>query len=79
MSDENPRNRCIHCILTENGPTTSGKIGPITPKVLKKMFSGDGLDVCQTQPTPAVNTNNGISGGDSNNCAVEKVKDEIVE
>jgi len=79
MSDENPRNRCIHCILTENGPTTSGKIGPITPKVLKKMFSGDGLDVCQTQPTPSVNTNNGISGGDSNNCAVEKVKDEIVE
>jgi len=41
MSDDNPKNRCIHCILTEDGPKHGGKIGHITPNVLQNMFKGD--------------------------------------
>jgi len=41
MSDEDPKNRCIHCVLTENGPGPGGKIGHITTNVLKNMFNGD--------------------------------------
>lgn len=41
MSDDNPKNRCIHCILTENGPGPGGKIGHITTNVLKNMFNAD--------------------------------------
>merc|ERR1740116_436144 len=40
MSDDNPKNRCIHCILTEDGPGHGGKIGHITPNVLENMFKG---------------------------------------
>jgi len=40
MSDDNPKNRCIHCILTEKGPEP-GDIGHITTNVLKNMFNGD--------------------------------------
>lgn len=50
MSDDNPKNRCIHCILTEDGPGTG--IGTITPRVLKKMFTGNGLGERQMQPIP---------------------------
>jgi len=41
MSDVNPKNRCIHCILTEDGHAHGGKIGHITPNVLQNMFKED--------------------------------------
>lgn len=51
MSDDNPRNRCIHCLLTDAVPGEGGNIGSITPKVLKKMFSENGLGVAETSTT----------------------------
>jgi len=45
MADDNPRNRCIHCILTEDAPGAGSKIGPITPIALNKMFTKKGLGV----------------------------------
>lgn len=39
LSDDDPRKRCFHCILTDN-PGTNGKMGFITPELLAMLFSG---------------------------------------
>jgi len=48
IADDNPRNRCIHCILTEEAPGSGSKIGPMTPTALKKMFTKNGSDMSET-------------------------------
>jgi len=60
MADDNPRNRCIHCILTEDGPGTESKT--IIPKVLKKMFTKNELDVFKTK-TPLGQRQDSNDGG----------------
>jgi len=42
MTDENPRKRCFHCILTDN-PGTNGAIGFVTPELLAMLFNDSEL------------------------------------
>ena len=41
MSDNDPRKRCFHCVLTDTPATSSGKIGVVTPELLAMLFTED--------------------------------------
>ena len=41
MSDDDPRKRCFHCVLTDTPSTSTGKIGTITPELLAMLFTVD--------------------------------------
>ena len=41
MSDDDPRKRCFHCVLTDTPSTSSGKIGVVTPELLAMLFTED--------------------------------------
>ena len=38
MFDDNPKKRCLHCILTDV-PGTNGAVGSVTPELLSILFS----------------------------------------
>ena len=40
MTDEDPRKRCFHCMLTDD-PGTNGSVGFITPELLALLFSAE--------------------------------------
>jgi len=50
MADDNPKNRCMHCLLSGSAGGSDGKIAPITPYILRKMFSDDSLDLAEELP-----------------------------
>ena len=44
MSDNDPRKRCFHCVLTDTPATANGKIGSVTPELLAMLFTEDNDD-----------------------------------
>jgi PAS domain S-box-containing protein len=41
MSDDDPRKRCFHCVLSDTPSTSTGKIGSVTPELLAMLFTVD--------------------------------------
>ena len=50
MSDDDPRKRCFHCVLTDTPSTVDGQIGSVTPELLAMLFTQkEGEVVCEVK------------------------------
>lgn len=70
MTDDDPRKRCFHCILTDN-PGTDGTMGYVTPELLEMLFAPERPVTTQStrdisSPSSKSNTESNGSFGNSN-------------
>ena len=71
MTDDDPRKRCFHCVLTDK-PGTDGTMGYVTPELLEMLFAPERPITTQSardisSPSSKSNTESNDSYGNSNN------------